>query len=125
MGNRAVLALDSAAQNAIGIYVHWNGGRASVEGFLEATRRIMGDRLGDQTYGKARLIQAITTFHEGNLSVGVGLLKQLDCDNWDNGVYVIDTATMTIKDRKYFKGLEQSGDPDSIADEIVSAINAA
>ena len=106
MGNRAVLCLrdnkqQRFSQQAVGIYVHWNGGEDSVAGFLQSTREVMGDRLGDSAYGKARLIQHIGDFFGGNLSVGVDICKNLDCDNWDNGVYVIDCSTMTVTGRKY------------------------
>lgn len=36
MGNRAVITtLQNYNNNGIGVYLHWNGGRDSVEGFLE------------------------------------------------------------------------------------------
>ena len=106
MGNRAVLCLrDNKKQrfskNAVGIYVHWNGEEECIEGFLKATREIMGERLGDVSYSKARLIQYIGNFFGGNLSTGVGLCGELDCDNWDNGVYIIDCSTLTVTGRKY------------------------
>ena len=37
MGNRAVITA-STAPDAPSIYLHWNGGRDSVEGFLKAAR---------------------------------------------------------------------------------------
>ena len=125
MGNRAVIAIDEFSPKAIGYYLHWNGGRDSIEGFLEATKRVMGDRLGDKTYGAARLAQVIGTFMVGNLSFGIGLQSQLDCDNYDNGVYVVDTSTMEIVGREYFSGAEQMKyDKNKLADEIVAAISA-
>ena len=40
MGNRAVITTkENFENNGIGIYLHWNGGRDSVEGFLEYCRR--------------------------------------------------------------------------------------
>ena len=106
MGNRAVLCLrdnkqQRFSQQAVGIYVHWNGGEESIAGFLQSTREVMGDRLGDVSYAKARLIERIALFFGGNLSVGVDICKNLDCDNWNNGVYVIDCGTMTVTSRKY------------------------
>lgn len=125
MGNRAVIAIKHAADNSIGIYLHWNGGRDSIEAFLDATKRIMGDRLGDERYGTARLIQVITTFIGGNLSVGIDLQKNLDCDNGDNGVYIVDPATMEITGRQYHTGAEQTGhDHDKFVAEIMAKINA-
>ena len=73
--------------NSGGIYLHWNGGRDSVQGFLQ-TARDYGIRSG--SYGLARLTQIICNSFPGTLSVGVGIVKKLDCDNWDNGVYWVD-----------------------------------
>ena len=91
MGNRAVIAFvdDKGKQdkNSAGIYLHWNGGRDSVEGFL-ATAKDYGIRSG--SYGLARLTQIICNSFPGTLSVGVDVVKKLDCDNWDNGVYWVD-----------------------------------
>ena len=91
MGNRAVIAFvdDKGKQdkNSAGIYLHWNGGRDSVEGFLAAAKDY-GIRSG--SYGLARLTQIICNSFPGTLSVGVGIVKKLDCDNWDNGVYWVD-----------------------------------
>jgi hypothetical protein len=121
MGNRAVLQLNDSN---LGIYLHWNGGRDSVEGFLLAAKQVMADRLGDKNYGAARLVQVITTFIGGNLSVGLGTLDELACDNMDNGLYVIDTTTMSITDRKYYSGPEQKGhSSEEIADIIIKKIN--
>lgn len=39
MGNRALLTF-STAPTAPALYLHWNGGRASVLGFLKAARRL-------------------------------------------------------------------------------------
>ena len=83
MGNRAVITLD----NKTGIYLHWNGGRDSVEAFLKYCK-LRGFR--QDSYGLARLTQVITNFIGGGLSVGVGNLSSLDCDNYDNGLYVVE-----------------------------------
>ena len=127
MGNRAVICFDKYTDDAIGIYLHWDGDRDSVEGFLKATRTIMGDRLGDEVYGRARLVQAITTFIYGNLSIGLGICANLDCDNQDNGVYVVNSATMQIIDRVYHTGGEQSGHHDGnfIVNTIIDRLRAA
>jgi len=101
MGNRAVIAFvnDKGEQdkNSVGIYLHWNGGRDSVEGFLQ-TAKDYGIRSG--SYGFARLTQIITNNFPGTLSVGVDMLKNLDCDNFDNGVYWVD-QNFDIVDREY------------------------
>ena len=101
MGNRAVIAFvnDKGEQdkNSVGIYLHWNGGRDSVEGFLQ-TAKDYGLRSG--SYGVARLTQIIANGIGGTLSVGVDMLKNLDCDNFDNGVYWVD-QNFNIVDREY------------------------
>ena len=91
MGNRAVLAFvndeGKKDKNSVGIYLHWNGGRDSVEGFLQTAKDY---ELRSGSYGVARLTQIIANGLGGTLSLGVDLLKNLDCDNYDNGVYWID-----------------------------------
>jgi hypothetical protein len=101
MGNRAVIAFvdDNGVQdeNSVGIYLHWNGGRDSVEGFLQAAKDY-GLRSG--SYGVARLTQIIGNCFPGTLSVGVDMLNKLDCDNYDNGVYWVDKQ-FNIVGREY------------------------
>ena len=126
MGNRAVICFDEYNDDAIGIYLHWNGGRDSVESFLKATREVMGERLGDTQYARARLMVCIGMAIPGNLSFGLGKCKELDCNNFNNGVYVIDSETMTIKERLFFDGTEQDEyDTDEFAGEILKALKAA
>ena len=103
MGNRAVITTKENWQHGgIGIYLHWNGGRDSVEGFLEYCR-LKGFR--DGSYGLARLTQVIANFFGGGLSIGIDTLWHLDCDNGDNGVYIIDN--WEIVDRCFMGGAEQ------------------
>jgi len=101
MGNRAVIAFvdDNGVQdkNSVGIYLHWNGGRDSVEGFLQAAKDY-GLRSG--SYGVARLTQIIGNCFPGTLSVGVDMMNKLDCDNYDNGVYWVDKE-FNIVGREY------------------------
>lgn len=110
MGNRAVItaskALSVKDSNDLGVYVHWNGGRNSVEGFLEYCK-LQGFRCPESdSYGYARLVQVIANFFgAGGLSVGIDKCCKLDCENWDNGVYIIEN--WEIVDRKYHEGHEQ------------------
>lgn len=110
MGNRAVItaskALSIKDSDDLGIYVHWNGGRDSVEGFLEYCK-LQGFRSPEvDSYGYARLVQVIANFFGADgLSIGVEKCCELDCENWDNGVYVI--KNWEIVDRQYFDGSEQ------------------
>lgn len=101
MGNRAVITTkENFKKNGIGIYVHWNGGRDSVEAFLrycELKGYVSPEKCN---YGFARLTQVISNLFGGHDSIGIDLLSNLDCDNRDNGVYIIED--WKIVDRKYF-----------------------
>ena len=89
MGNRAVITLDkNPTENSVGIYLHWNGGAESVLAFAEAGKHF-GIRFGDDSYATARLAQIIGNYFKGTTSVGVGILKRLDCHNYDNGTFKI------------------------------------
>ena len=88
MGNRAVITKDRDL-NGIGVYLHWNGGRDSVEAFL-AYCDLKRYRGNDSEYWAAMLVNVCTNFFASGLSCGVGVAKNLDCDNYDNGVYFID-----------------------------------
>lgn len=108
MGNRAVITTrENFDNNGVGVYVHWNGGRDSVEAFLTYCKR-KGYRSPDQDcYGWARLCQVIGNFFGGEGSVGIDTVDRLDCDNYDNGVYIIEG--WKIVGREFFNGTEQSG----------------
>lgn len=119
MGNRAVITTEeNFKNNGVGVYLHWNGGRDSVEGFLKYCE-LKGYRSPDRDcYGWARLVQVISNFFGGSLSVGIDTIDHLDCDNWDNGVYLI--KGWEIVGREYFKGAEQDKYP---LDEMLQAID--
>lgn len=90
MGNRAVITASKTRNSGIGIYLHWNGGLESVLAFLDTCKaRNYRDPSGDESYAMARLCQVVCEFFGEGLSVGIGEMLTLDCDNWDNGVYVI------------------------------------
>ena len=109
MGNRAVITASTSLSvkdsNDIGVYLHWNGGRDSVEAFLAYCKR-RGFRPPEQdNYGWARLCQVIGNFFGGDTSIGIDRCCKLDCDNHDNGVYII--RDWEIVGRAYNGGLEQ------------------
>jgi len=110
MGNRAVITASKstavAGSSDLGVYLHWNGGRDSVEAFLTYCK-IQGFRSPDlDNYGLARLVQVIANFFGGDgLSVGLDKCSKLDCDNWDNGVYIV--RGWEIVDRQYKRNSEQ------------------
>lgn len=117
MGNRAVITtyiegetledFEAGKNNRIGIYLHWNGGRDSIESFLKYCK-IKNFRTPEtDCYGWARLVQIITnTINQDGLSVGIDTIDHLDCNNWDNGVYLI--KDWEIVNRYYFEGEEQN-----------------
>ena len=92
MGNRAVITASKTRTKDVGIYLHWNGGEESVQAFLDVAKaRGFRDPSSDESYGLARLCGLIHEFFgvDQDTSLGIGTLEQLDCDNYDNGVYVI------------------------------------
>ena len=110
MGNRAVITAsksrDVAKSNDIGIYLHWNGGRDSVEAFLKYCELKRYRSPSEDNYGWARLCQVIANyFGGGETGVGIDNCCHLYCANGDNGVYIIEG--WKIIDRQYFKGTEQ------------------
>lgn len=110
MGNRAAITNKFGAENpekGIGVYLHWNGGLDSVETFCKYCK-LKGVRGvdSDPQYGFARLIQVIGNFFGGTTSIGVDVVANLDCDNYDNGVYVIDDD-WEIVERLYMHAEEQ------------------
>jgi hypothetical protein len=90
MGNRAVLQFkhrnqyNNKVETLPSIYLHWNGGRASVEAFLDVAKKL---NIRSDSYGVARLCQIIGNFFGGDLSLGV--FKD-DFDPGDNGIYIIE-----------------------------------
>jgi|TARA_R110000744_G_scaffold4486_4_gene16214 hypothetical protein len=101
MGNRAVIQMQG---QDVGIYLHNNGGRDTIQPLLEVAQEygIRGD-----DYGIARLAQMMGNFFGGTLSVGVSTLDKLDRDNGDNGTYVVDSQ-FNIVDRLFKRSTEQS-----------------
>lgn len=123
MGNRGVITTrctDASVSENIGVYLHWNGGRDSVEAFLNYCK-LKGYRSPDNdNYGWARLCQVIGNFFGGETSIGIDTCKNLDCDNWDNGVYIIEG--WNIVDRQFYKGTEQQNHE---MYDMLNEINAA
>jgi hypothetical protein len=97
MGNRAVITTE---EEKIGVYLHWNGGRDSVEGFLAVCEELGHRQPEKDHYGWARLCQVIGNYFEGTASIGIDTLDKLDCDNGDNGMYII--KDWKIIGRKFF-----------------------
>jgi len=101
MGNRAIIKADGSP---VAIYLHWNGGRDSVEAFLKYCE-LRGDRAPEYDgYGWARLCQVIGNFFGGTLSIGL-LSGEASGEYCDNGAYVIQN--WKIVRREDFEGEEQ------------------
>lgn len=103
MSNCAVITTstdkDLESSSDIGVYLHWSGDRIRVEAFLTYCQ-MQGFRPPEQdNYGWARLCQVIANTFNGTLSVGIDQLHSLDCDNHENGVYII--KNWEIVDRKF------------------------
>lgn len=120
MGNRAVITTREDYENdGIGVYLHWNGGRDSIEPILKYCEE-KGYRAPDEDcYGYARLVQVVANFFGGGLSIGVDRVSRLDC-NGDNGVYIIEG--WKIVGRENFDWEEQTGHD---FNEMLQAIDEA
>lgn len=76
---------------AIGVYLHLNGGYDSIKPFCMACKEMDYRGPVSDNYGIACFVQLVRNFFGmDGLSVGVGTLRRLDCDNGDNGVFVVD-----------------------------------
>lgn len=113
MGNRAVIGWtgrdNELHSDSVGVYLHWNGGRDSVEAFLAYCKACGFRSPSEDNYGVARFVQVVSNFFGssgGGLSVGVDRIDLLDADNGDNGLYVC--KGWSIVGREHFKGEEQN-----------------
>lgn len=88
MGNRAVI---TTKERKIGLYLHWNGGRDTIEPLLKYCE-LQGFRPPSKDcYGWARMCQVMGNFFGGSLSLGIGTYTtDRQMDPGDNGVYVIE-----------------------------------
>ncbi len=100
MGNRAVISFQDPSENTldtsqVGIYLHWNGGLESIEGFCKAATDL-------NISEPARFIQMLGNWFGGNQSLYVDVISRLDYDNYDNGTYVLSKASGEWKVVKRF-----------------------
>lgn len=116
MSNRAVIAFGPNCPDTKGIYVHWNGGFASIEGFLDAARKL-------KLYTPEAVADMIKPWI--GCSVCVDRIARLDCDNGDNGVYFLSDS-LEIVGREYAPSVEEI-DPvasASISSEVLALYRA-
>lgn len=114
MGNRAVITF-SPTPHAPCIYLHWNGGRASVEGLLRAARDTGHSLDSDDVSFE---VQAMALDNIARLwadkffqcEVGQTVYREVygkaDTDNHDNGVYIIDDD-LNIVGRRFMRHQEE------------------
>lgn len=107
MGNTAIITTRANFNKGIGIgiYLHYNGGRDSVEGFLKYCELKHYRKPEDDCYGWLRLCQVIGNFIGGSLSAGIDVMDFTHDPCTDNGIYIIED--WKVVDRKYFTGAEQ------------------
>ena len=103
MGNRAVIVShDTTKENVdkkIGIYVHWYGSQEDVVNALtEARDKGVRGVDEDDLYFWARFCQVFANQIGGyDTGIGIGRVCDLDCHNYDNGVYYIDNNFDIVK----------------------------
>ena len=125
MGNRAVIAFEDKGRDkkdCPAIYLHWNGGRDSVEGFLAVAKDQFGGTHSPD-YGCARLTTIICNWlgAKDGLSVGVGTFGTLWPDNYDNGTYWVNSK-YEITEREFKRRPEQAVYPvDEVKAEVLAA----
>ena len=113
MGNRCVIITKEGLNDdktvnddAIGMYLHWNGGMDTIVPLLKYCEWKEYRAPSKSSYGWVCLARIMGNYFGDGLSCGIDLANNLDCDNWDNGVYVIDG--WKIVDRLYAPKEEQN-----------------
>lgn len=125
MGNRAVITFTNHATSPC-IYLHWNGGRASVEGFLKAAQQLelLPSKFNHESEFLDKFAELIAE-RFFDCKVGMTVYREKygtsDTDNYDNGVYVIDQK-LAIIGRLYFRNSEEidQNKTDEICKSIVN-----
>lgn len=127
MGNRAVITFMNHATSPC-IYLHWNGGRASVEGFLGAAKDLgmMPSNFNHESEFLDKFAELIAT-RFFNCTVGMTVYRErfgsADTDNYDNGVFLIDSKLNIIG--RMFKRSKDEIDPKKTNDIRESIVKAA
>jgi hypothetical protein len=104
MGNRATITTAPFDRKNACIYVHWNGGRESIEAFCKAAHDLGYRSPGsDPDYALARLAGLICTIFEldSETSIGVGTVDELIGAGDDNGCYVLGERWHVVEHRDY------------------------
>jgi hypothetical protein len=111
MGNRAVITFSENKASPC-IYLHWNGGRASVEAFIKAAKHL-GLHVCKNEYEEYKVMDLLAEMiatHFFATEVGMTVYRHeygsADTDNWDNGVYVLD-SNLNIRKRLFKRSGEE------------------
>lgn len=127
MGNRAVIvkASDMGKQSKC-LYLHWNGGKASVKAFLQAAKHLGLDASSPDFLEELGHLVAGTFFgvELGQKNIYLQAYGRADKDNFDNGVFVIDDDAKIVD--RIFQRILDEDDPEKtleIAKHIVRTQN--
>jgi hypothetical protein len=133
MGNRATITTAPFDRKNACIYVHWNGGLASIEAFCKAAKALGYRSPGsDPSYCLSRLTGLICTYFDldSDTSIGVGTVDDLIGAGDDNGCWVIG-GDWEIVERRNNSGYvtttadRREYDVDVFAAERVAEVRAA
>jgi hypothetical protein len=133
MGNRATITTAPFNRKNACIYVHWNGGLASITALCNAAKEL-GYRApgGDSSYALARLTGLICTFFDldSDTSVGIGTVDELIEAGDDNGCWVIGDDWQIVERRNSNGTVTTIGDRleydvDEFAADRVAEVRAA
>lgn len=118
MGNRAII---TTPERKIGLYLHWNGGRDTVEPLLHYCELKGYHPPSTDCYGWARLAQVVGNFFGGTTSVGVcAYTDDRKMNPGDNGIYVIEGWGIVERIYPYESFTEQN---EHGFDEILHALD--
>ena len=101
MGNSAIIK--AIGNDNKGVYLHWNGGRDSIEAFLKYCQ-LKGFKGFEDDYGMARFIQIVSNFISGD-GLSIGITDKPLSWGTDNGIYIVEG--WEIVGREDFDGREQ------------------
>ncbi len=125
MGNRAII---TTKERGVGLYLHWNGGRDSIEAFLEYCR-LKGYRSpGRERWSYEDLERVVRNFIGDRTTVKVieyvsdREAARLACDN---GVYVVDGWSITDRVLPNFGGRGFREQSEYGLDGMLAAIDKA
>jgi len=123
MGNRAVIT-NSTTDDAPSIYVHWNGGMDSIQGFMGAA--IALHITGSETERMDALGHILAKHFFGTESNGLNVYREnfgdTDQDNCDNGVYIINDDWEIIGRKFNRNGEQQHWSPADITTQILDNV---